>query len=271
MGDGVPELGVVSEADALSVTWFGHSTVLIEAGGVRLLTDPLLRPRLGHLRRVAPPAAPIGGKVDAVLISHVHRDHLDVPSLRRVEARQYVVPQGSRRLLERRGFRPVVELGEDEELPLEALTVRATHAAHPARRSPLAAARPSLGYLISGPARLYFAGDTELFDNMARLAPLDLALLPIWGWGPRLGPGHLDPRQAAQALCLLEPRRAIPIHWGTYRPFGLGRDDRTLREPAERFKRLAAELAPEVAVHILDPGQQLNVAVDAPPFARCSP
>jgi L-ascorbate metabolism protein UlaG (beta-lactamase superfamily) len=235
---------------------------------MRLLTDPLLRPRVAHLRRVAPPAAPIGRQVDAVLISHVHRDHLDLPSLRIVEARQFVVPRGSRRLLERCGLRPVVELGEDEELSLEALTVRATHAAHRARRSPLAAATPALGYLISGPARLYFAGDTEVFDGMARLAPLDVALLPIWGWGPRLGRGHLDPRQAAQALRLLEPQLAIPIHWGTYQRIGLGGDHRTLCEPAERFERLAAGLAPEVAVHILAPGQRLTLAVDAAPSSR---
>jgi L-ascorbate metabolism protein UlaG (beta-lactamase superfamily) len=268
MGNGVPELEVVSEADALSVTWVGHGTVLIEAGDVRVLTDPLLRPRLALLRRVAPPAVPIGGEVNAVLISHVHRDHLDVPSLRLVEARQFVVPRGSRRLLERCGLRPVAELGEDEELSLEALTVRATHAAHPARRSPLAKATPALGYLISGPARLYFAGDTEAFHGMVRLAPLDIALLPIWGWGPRLGRGHLDPRQAAQALRLLEPRLAIPIHWGTYRRIGLRGDHRKLREPAERFERLAAKLAPEVAVQILAPGQRFTFPVAAALSAR---
>jgi L-ascorbate metabolism protein UlaG (beta-lactamase superfamily) len=122
--------------------------------------------------------------------------------------------------------------------------------------------------LISGPARLYFAGDTEVFDAMARLAPLDVALLPIWGWGPRLGRGHLDPRQAAQALRLLEPQLAIPIHWGTYQRIGLGGDHRTLREPAERFKRFAAELAPKVAVRILAPGQRFTLARAAAASAR---
>ncbi len=260
MVEGLQELGVVQEAVGLSVTWVGHSTVLVEAVGTRLLTDPLLRPRLGHLRRVAPSSAPLDGELDAVLISHVHRDHLDVASLRLVRAGRLVVPRGARRLLERRGFGPVEELDEDEEVAVGALTVRATHAAHQVRRNPLSAATPAVGYLISGPARLYFAGDTEVFDRMGELAPLDVALLPIWGWGPRLGRGHLDPRQAAEALRLLKPRLAIPIHWGTYRRVGMSRDEAVLREPAERFERLAAELAPEVAVRILAPGERLDVA-----------
>ena len=70
--------------------------------------------------------------------------------------------------------------------------------------------------------RVYFAGDTDLFDGMADLAPVDVALLPIWGWGPTMGPGHMDPARAAQAAALLRARLAIPIHWGTYYPIHLG-------------------------------------------------
>ena len=161
------------EAERLSVTWVGHSTVLVEAGGVRLLTDPLLRRRLGHVFRVAPAAEPLADELDAVLISHAHYDHLHLPSLKLVRARQYVVPPGCRRFLEPRGFGPVVELDEGEELEIGALTVRATHAVHHARRSLRQPATPSLGYLISAPARLYFAGDTDVFEAMRELAPVD--------------------------------------------------------------------------------------------------
>ena len=70
--------------------------------------------------------------------------------------------------------------------------------------------------------RVYFAGDTDIFDGMADLAPVDVALLPIWGWGPTMGPGHMDPARAAQAAALLQARLAIPIHWGTYYPIHLG-------------------------------------------------
>jgi L-ascorbate metabolism protein UlaG (beta-lactamase superfamily) len=251
--------------EPLSVTWIGHSTVLVEAGGVRLLTDPLLRSRIAHVRRVAPPAARIEPELDAVLVSHVHYDHLDFPSLRLVRTKRIVVPRGAGRLLERRGFGPVIEVEAGEELSVGAVTVRATHAEHRARRG-LRADTPALGYLVSTPARLYFAGDTQVFDGMRELAPgLAVALLPIWGWGPRVGPGHLDPHGAAEALRLLAPRLAIPIHWGTYRRIGLSRDAATLRQPAERFERLAAELAPEVTVRILIPGERLKIPVETGP------
>jgi L-ascorbate metabolism protein UlaG (beta-lactamase superfamily) len=246
---------VPEPAQPLSLTWLGHSTVLLEAAGARLLTDPLLRPRVLHLRRVAPPAAAPDGELDAVLISHVHYDHLDLGSLRRLRVKRFVVPRGAARLLARRGLGPVVELAEGDELPLNGVTVRATHAAHPARR--WVGASASVGYVVAAPERVYFAGDTDLFDGMRRLAPLDVALLPVAGWGPRVGPGHLDPRQAAEALRLLQPRVAIPIHWGTYLRMGMSRDGDALREPAKRFERLAGELAPEVSVRILEPGETL--------------
>jgi len=241
------------------ITWVGHSTVLLEADGARLLTDPLLRPRVGHLRRVGGPVPSIG-PVDAVLLSHVHHDHLDVPSLRLVQTERLIVPPGARRLLERRGFAGVVELGEGEAVSIDALRVRATHADHRAQRLPFGAEMPALGYLVEGSQRVYFAGDTDIFEGMRELAPaLDAALLPIDGWGPRLGPGHLDPQRAAEALQLLRPQLAVPIHWGTYRRLGLSRDSSTLREPAARFERLAAELAPDVEVRLLAPGERLEV------------
>jgi L-ascorbate metabolism protein UlaG (beta-lactamase superfamily) len=241
----------------VNITWVGHSTVLVEADGARLLTDPLLRPRVGHLRRVAGAAPPIAGELDAVLLSHVHWDHLDLRSLDLVPARRLVVPRGAGRLLGR--FEAVVELDEGEALTIGALTVRATHAEHEARRLPFGTTTPALGYLIEGAHRVYFAGDTDVFDGMRELAPLDVALLPIDGWGPRVGPGHLDPKRAVETLRLLRPRVAIPIHWGTYRRLGLRRDPATLREPAIRFERLAAELAPEVEIRILAPGERLEV------------
>ena len=184
-----------------------------------------------------------------------------VGSLRQLRVKRFVVPHGAARVLARSGLGPIVELGEGDELPLNGVIVRATHAAHPARR--WLGASSSLGYVLSTPARVYFAGDTDLFDGMRRLAPLDVALLPVWGWGPRVGPGHLDPRQAAEALRLLQPRVAIPIHWGTYLRMGMSRDGDGLREPAQRFERLAGELAPEVSVRILEPGETLVPAAGA--------
>ena len=114
---------------------------------------------------------------------------------------------------------------------------------------------PSLGFVVSGSRRVYFAGDTDLFDGMATLADsLDVALLPVAGWGSTVGPGHLDPLRAAQALRLLAPRRAVPIHWGTLSPV----TQSTSADPPEAFRRHAAELAPEVEVEILEPGGSLT-------------
>ena len=245
----------------VGLTWVGHSTVLIELDGVRLLTDPVLRDRVLHLRRVAarPDSATLSG-VDAMLISHLHYDHLDEKSLRTVGREpRVIVPIGSAKTLRSRGFR-VTELAAGDETSVDGVTVRATEVKHGARQI-LTLRVPALGYLVSGSLSVWFAGDTDLFDGMNGIASqLDVALLPVAGWGPNLPPGHLNPRTAAQALTLLRPRIAVPIHWGTYRRIGLPRGEKLLRQPAEEFARHAAEFAPEVDVRILPVGGSLDLA-----------
>ena len=116
--------------------------------------------------------------------------------------------------------------------------------------------------MVAGSAGVYFAGGTDLFPELEALggATLDLALLPVWGWGPSLGPGHLNPYTAAQALTLLRPRVAIPIHWGTYAHAWATAGRRYLRRPAEDFARHAARLAPDVDVRVLAPGEATRLA-----------
>jgi L-ascorbate metabolism protein UlaG (beta-lactamase superfamily) len=245
-----------------AVAYLGHATVLVELDGVRLLTDPLLRRRVTHLRRADPVELDAVRGIDAVLISHAHRDHLDLRSLAWLDrSAQVVLPKGLRRLVERRGFRSVTEVDEGDTVTVGSVTVRATHAEHSGRRHPGWASGPALGYVVEGSRSIYFAGDTALFDEMDGLVPeLDVALLPIWGWGPSLGRGlHLDPRRAAEALRLLRPRIAIPIHWGTYRPLHLGSRARFLSEPAKVFAREASILAPDVEVRVLRPGESLSL------------
>jgi len=216
------------------------------------------------VRRVVARPRPIA-PVDAVLISHVHYDHLDFSSLRRVRTRRLVVPRGAGRLFVRRALRGVAELGPGERLSVGPLEITATDAEHSARRGLFGPEIPALGYLVSGSVRVYFPGDTDIFPGMGDLRPgLDLALMPVAGWGPRLGPGHLDPAGAAEALRLLQPRVAIPIHWGTYRRVGLNRDPATLREPAETFARLASDATPDVDVRILAPGESTEVRPAVP-------
>ena len=115
---------------------------------------------------------------------------------------------------------------------------------------------------MNGRRRVYFAGDTALFDGMSDLdRRLDLALLPIWGWGPNVGSGHLDPQSAARAAALLAPRLAVPIHWGTLYPFGLARfHGEPLRAPATEFAAQMRELAPHVETRVLSPGESTSLA-----------
>jgi len=110
--------------------------------------------------------------------------------------------------------------------------------------------------VIDGTRRVYFAGDTDLFEGMGELGQLDVPLLPVAGWGPRLPAGHLDPVRAVEALALTEPRLAIPIHWGTYAPWRAPRGDDT---PAKAFAELAATIVPTVDVRVLRPGESCQL------------
>lgn len=251
-----------------TVTYAGHATVVLDLPAGRLVTDPVLRDRIGYLQRISPPVTDASlGAVDAVLVSHVHHDHLDGPSLRRLGTDVPVVaPRGARSLLVSKGVRTVVELLPGEQATVAGLQVTATAADHVVRRLPGGPLVPAVGYVIEGPPRVYFAGDTDLFDGMTEIGDrgLDLALLPISGWGPRTPPGHLDPVRAAQALRLLRPRTVVPIHWGTLAPVWWRR-----RPPEERwappatFEREAAAVAPDVEVRVLAPGEALDL-VPAP-------
>ena len=247
-----------------SILYVGHSTVLIELDGVRLLTDPLLRQRVVHLHRRSPIDLEPLRNPDAVLISHAHRDHLDVPSLRRIDrTATAVVPRGLASVVERLHFAQLVEIDEGESVSIGSLEVRATHAEHDERRRLGKVRGATLGYALSGSHRIYFAGDTSLFPEMDGLVPdLDLALIPIWGWGPTLGSGeHLDPAGAAEAIRMLRPRMAVPIHWGTYRPLhhGVRREPDFLTAPADAFVREMAKTAPDVQVRVLKPGESLEL------------
>ncbi|HET9185476.1 MAG TPA: MBL fold metallo-hydrolase [Solirubrobacterales bacterium] len=251
-------------SDSGSLTYVGHGTVLIHLDGTRLLTDPLLRERIGPLvRHGAAPATATTDALEAVLISHLHRDHADLGSLRRLDRDlPLLVPPGSREFFSRRGFRAVTELAPGESRPVGQLSVTAVEAHHPGGRRRFAKEPRAVGFIVRGRRRIYFAGDTDLFDGMRDLDPeLDLALLPIWGWGPNLGAGHLDPSLAAQATALISPRLAVPIHWGTLYPFGLARlrPDR-LRRPGEEFAACVRELAPHVETRVLSPGESTSLA-----------
>ncbi len=247
------------------ITFLGHSTALLRLGGTTILTDPVLRDRVGPLRRHRPPPgrrAATAPSADVVVVSHLHRDHLDLPSLRELPAESpMIVPRGAGSLASRAGARDIREMSVGDELPIGGVVVRAVPAVHDSRRGPWGPRAQALGFLIdSGRRRVYFAGDTDLFPEMWEFEDLDLALLPVWGWGPTVGSGHLNPWRAALALRRLAPRVAVPIHWGTFYPLGLSRlRPRALSDPPIQFARFAAELAPESRVHVLAPGSGLDL------------
>ncbi|WP_239379980.1 MULTISPECIES: MBL fold metallo-hydrolase [unclassified Frankia] len=264
----------------MDVTWWGHSTVGIQDAGTRLLTDPVLGMRVAHLRRRAGarPAAQ-AAQVDAAVVSHLHADHLDIPSLRLLPpAVPILVPRGASALLRHRHpalAERCVEMvpGDQARIPAPdgggGLDVLAVPARHDGSRGPWSRHRgPALGFVITGTATAWFAGDTALHDAMADLAPLgiDLALVPVGGWGPSLGPGHIDPAGAVEAVRRVipagqpVPAMAVPIHYGTLWPIGFDRvrPDR-FHEPGREFARLAD--AAQVPAEVRLPAHGVAVTV----------
>jgi L-ascorbate metabolism protein UlaG (beta-lactamase superfamily) len=255
-----PTISPVTGDDRLQIDWLGHATALVELGGLRFLTDPALTTRLAHLRRHHAVDPTVLNDVDVVLISHVHMDHLHVPSLRLLGDVSLVVPEGAGRLLRRHGFADVAETRAGDRATFGSVTVETVPAVHPAGRGPhtrISAA--AVGYVLSTPHRsVYFAGDTDLFDGMGGLQPVDVALLPIAGWGPTLGSGHLDPTRAARATHLIRPQLVVPIHWGTYSPITpRRRPPEWLDRPAEQFAAALANVGHADRLRLLDPGGRL--------------
>jgi L-ascorbate metabolism protein UlaG (beta-lactamase superfamily) len=245
------------------LTFLGHSTVLVDLDGVRVLTDPVRGHVALAIRRHVPAALleTLAG-LSAVFISHGHLDHLDLPSLRALPGEPaLIVPAGLGRVVSKVARGPVHELRVGDRLQVGELTVEAIHAEHPRRRSLLSAAESALGALMSGSTNVYFAGDTDLFPQMKDLSGrVDVALLPVSGWGPTLGRGHLDPGRAAEAAVRIDPAIVTPIHWGTLYPLGLRRlTGGRFEAPVEAFREALAARDPGIDVRILQPGQSMSL------------
>jgi L-ascorbate metabolism protein UlaG (beta-lactamase superfamily) len=251
---------VTGQPDAL--TWLGHSTVRFDLGAARLLTDPFLGRWIGPLRRVGPMPAPAEyAAIDAVLISHLHHDHLDLRSLRRLgTAMTIVAPRGAGALLSRHGFGNVHEVVAGDAVPIADVTITAVPAQHDGDRLGTRAHAAPVGYLLRGAGRtVYFAGDTgveQSFDAVP--AEVDVAALPIGGWGLTLGAGHLNPEQAAKLAARLRPRLVVPIHWGTLQVPVLRHLRPHLGQQAgPRFAALAAQVAGAVPAVLAAPGERV--------------
>jgi L-ascorbate metabolism protein UlaG (beta-lactamase superfamily) len=172
-----------------------------------------------------------------------------------------IVPRGAGATVRRMGPRDVREIAAGDSLELaDGVTIHAVRADHDGKRSPISrSAADTLGYVVDTGPRIWFAGDTDLFDEMVELDAPDLALLPIWGWGPTIGGGHMDPRRAAQAAALARAKIVVPIHWGTFLPLHFPHRKDVLVTPGEEFARYAAELAPQSRIEIVAPGTTVHV------------
>ncbi len=253
-----------------SLNYVGHATVLVDIGRIRVMTDPILRDRVLFLQRHGPNPTPdllVERSPDIVLLSHLHYDHADLPSLRQLSPTTTVIaPRGTGQYLERWAGVQVYEMGEGDRVQVADVEITALPAAH---GQALSIPRPMdicLGYVMRNRLAVYFAGDTDLFEGMydvGRDFELDVALLPVWGYSHRVGTGHLNPLTAAQALRRLKPRVAVPIHWGAFRflgPHAAWRWVNYLSTPPYAFANHAARLAPETEVRVLPPGEWTSVA-----------
>jgi L-ascorbate metabolism protein UlaG (beta-lactamase superfamily) len=200
-----------------------------------------------------------------VVLSHVHLDHLHRPSLELIRPTARVLaPAGSERLVRAAGFTDVVGVRVGDRVESGPVTVEVVPAAHKRGRGPHSRVKADpLGFVVDGGGRrIYFPGDTDLFDGMADLGTIDVALLPIWGWGSTLGVGHLNPRRAAVATQLIRPGLMVPIHWGTYAPEdGRRRLPSWFEQPPIDVEQQLERLGEADRLRILEPGGSVELGV----------
>lgn len=251
----------------MRVTWVGHSTVVLELDGGVVVTDPVLGRWVGPLRRRGPaPESDVCAGAQAVLLSHLHHDHANLRSLRSLGDVPVVTAPENAAFLRRRGIAGAHGLADGwHPLPGTALRVRSVRADHRHRPMPH---RPNTanGHVLAGPsARVWVVGDTSYYPEMAAVpelaeGPIDLALVPVSGWGPRLSPGHLGPDAAARACALVRPRVAIPVHWGSLHMPGMSRSPPGwMDRPGPAFVKALARHAPECEAVVLRPGESAEL------------
>jgi L-ascorbate metabolism protein UlaG (beta-lactamase superfamily) len=228
-----------------ALTWIGHATFLIQLGGKSALVDPVMSERLGAVvrRNVLPgldwPALP---KIDVVLVTHNHRDHMDAPTLKRLGPDPvYVVPRGLGLWFERAGLHRVVEMDWWQEEEIEGLKVTFVPSQHWSRRG-LTDMNESWwgGYVVErGGLRVYHSGDTAWFDGFSLIArrcgQIQAAMLPIGAYAPRwfMRSQHMDPGDAVRAFRALGAEKLVAMHWGTFKL-----TDEHLAEPPELLREV---------------------------------
>jgi len=230
------------EGTTAQLTWIGHASFLLTLGGKRILVDPIFSHRVGPISRLAPPGLAIDmlPPIDVVLVTHNHRDHLDTWSLQRLGAApQYVVPLGNGDLLRSLGAEKVIELDWWQATDLGAIEVTLVPARHWSMRYPWDRNDALWGGFVmrSTEGTAYHSGDTAFFEGFAeigrRLGGIDWAMLPIGAYEPRwfMESQHMAPEEAVEAARLLDARRMVAMHWGTFRL-----TDEPMAEPPARAR-----------------------------------
>jgi L-ascorbate metabolism protein UlaG (beta-lactamase superfamily) len=251
----------MADSGSLRVRWLGHSTVVLDLDGSRIVSDPLLRANNWPLRRrgVVPTVGWWSGS-RVVLLSHLHHDHTELSSLRMLGDVPILSSEVNAGWLRRRGLRGVA-LPDDwfqvaPDLP-DFRLVKAVHHSRPMPHRPNGAN----GHLVrSDTTCVWLAGDTDLYPEIADFPALagrdiDLAVVPIAGWGPRLSAGHMGPHEAALACAWSGARWALPVHWGTLHPPVMHRFGGWIDRPLPEFVDALAREAPACELVRLSPGE----------------
>lgn len=252
-----------------ALTWIGHASFLVQLGGRSLLIDPVMSSALGGLvPRNVPPGlswAALPQRIDAVFITHDHRDHMDEPTLKILGAdKLFVVPQGLGTWFKRRGLRRVQEMTWWQEADIEGVRVTFVPSQHWSRRG-LSDTNQSWwgGYVLErGGVRVYHSGDTAWFDGFTQIAErcgeIHAAMLPIGAYAPRwfMRNQHIDPAEAVQAYQALKAKHFVAMHWGTFKL-----TDEDLREPPQKLKEIWQDKnLLESQQHVLAIGQTFDLA-----------
>lgn len=256
----------------MKVTYVGHATLLLKIGRATILTDPNFESKLGKLLpRVSPPGIALEKlpKLDALLLTHAHADHLSFDSLERLPRTiPLFAPPVIARWLRKRGFDHAVDLGPGGSVQVQDVTIHAAAATHRGNRYGFDRWRADANmYLLDAGETAFFAGDTALVHDTHGLVErvlwkngreLDLALLPI-GWAPRwknagFRKGHLTHEDALELFERLRARVLVPYHWGTFRHVTA-----TAYDAIRRLRERLVDHHLRAAVRIIEPGESLEL------------